>query len=93
MKKIALAAAAVAAALTLTACGPQGQNISGTVVDKEFDKGSCKTKWNSTKKKNERKCAADEYELDIRRSDGSTVEIDVSRTTYDRNHIGQAYSR
>jgi hypothetical protein len=45
------------------------------------------------KKKSERKCSADEYELDIRKSDGSTVEIDVSRKVFDRAVIGQEYRR
>lgn len=92
MKRIGVAAAAAVTIMALSACSP---SVSGTVVDKEFDKGTCKTTWKTVngKKKSERKCSADEYELDIRKSDGSTVEIDVSRSAYDRAVIGQEYRR
>ena len=87
-RRFGVAAAAVLTVVALSACS---NPVSGTVVDKEFDKGTCKTVKVDGKKKT--KCSADEYELDIRKSDGSTVEIDVSRTAYDRAVIGQEYRR
>ena len=80
--KRAIVAVAASAAL-LAGCGWGPSNTEGTVVDKSIDKGSCKRKDGKTK------CSSDEYELSVRRSDGVTVEIDVSRRTFDRANIGQ----
>lgn len=96
IRRLATAGAAIGLVATIAACGPAA-SISGTVVDKEFDKGGCKktttiimsgkTPVPVTKKK----CTADEYEIDVRQDNGETVEVDVSRSTYDRIRIGDRY--
>lgn len=82
MKKTIIAVV-LGATVALSDCGWGPSNTEGTVVDKSIDKGSCKRKDGKTK------CSSDEYELNIRRSDGVVVEIDVSRRTFDRASIGQ----
>ena len=82
MKKTIIAVA-LGATLALSSCGWGAADTEGTVVSKHLDKGSCKRKDGKTK------CDRDEYELEIKRSDGVIVEVDVSRSQFDRANIGQ----
>ncbi|MGW1616356.1 hypothetical protein ACWCQZ_44310 [Streptomyces sp. NPDC002285] len=75
-KPTALAAAALTAILTLTACQP-GQGPAGTVIDRDS------TFWSKTQQTT--------YELTVRKPDGAEAEFRVTRSVYQACGDGAAY--
>lgn len=80
-KTVALAvSAAVAGALALTGCGPDDKRgDAGQVTGRDRDYYSSTKTW--------------DYDLTIRRPDGSEYELDVTRRGYDRCFRGSAYPK
>lgn len=68
------------AVLVLTGCGPDDERgDAGKVVDRDSDYYSSTKTW--------------DYDLTIRRPDGTEYELDVSRRGYDRCYRGSAYPK
>lgn len=85
IKKVAVALVLGATVLSgLVACGDARDEVSGTVVDKEYEPRNCERRSGRTCKKWD----PAEHELKIKQADGSEVKLVVSKSTYDSAREG-----
>lgn len=82
----ALVAVAAAVALALTGCGPDDERGDpGRVVDREESIWTTRSAGVTT--------VHYDYDLTIRRPDGTTYELDVSHSGFDRCYRGSSYPK
>lgn len=98
LRRTAAALLAAPALILAAACSP-ATPVTGVIVGKDYDRGSCTTTY-ITKKVGESKvrtpstkCKSDEYELDVRTDEGKVREVDVDPYTFQQVNVGDRWPK